>query len=118
MLSLKDFPKVLLEYVRTPDYLDARVRITPLGATSYLVNVPGKRIGVIVATEEGVLGWSLCCKRDVFDKKLGIHIALNRASIAKSLSKKDRESYYEMVPQSIKLQFDYMLERSSNQLSC
>ena len=39
----------------------------------------GKPIGVIVAVSKEELGWSLCHKKDIWDKKLGLLIATKRA---------------------------------------
>jgi hypothetical protein len=35
--------------------------------------------GCIVALEDGKIGWSFCCKKDVFTKKMAREIALGRA---------------------------------------
>lgn len=40
----------------------------------------GSLKGVIVGTKDGV-GWSLCCKKDRFNKDLGLSIAIDRATV-------------------------------------
>lgn len=68
--------------------------------------------GVVVAIEKGIIGWALCGKRDVFDKKLGLTIALQRAEKAEKLSKKEREEFYSKVPNSLKEKFNWLLVKS------
>lgn len=41
----------------------------------------GRAIGVVVATERNAIGWSKCCKRDVFNKERGLLIATGRANM-------------------------------------
>ena len=38
-------------------------------------------VGVVVALDKEHFGWSLCNKHDIFDRKLGLKIATNRAMI-------------------------------------
>lgn len=61
--------KYLVQYARD-------VKIKVINPIKY-ERVKGKIYGVVVATKDGV-GWSLCNKQDVFDKKIGTAIALER----------------------------------------
>lgn len=61
--------KYLVQYAR-------ELKIKAINPIKYEV-IKGKIYGVVVATKDGV-GWSLCNKEDVFDKKIGTAIALKR----------------------------------------
>ena len=112
MLTLKDFSKVLVQYART------KTKITPVLVqidSIYDSNVQiesGKKIGVVVSIDKDVLGWSLCNKKDKFDKDRGLSIALGRAALASEMSLAERIAYYEQVPQSLMYEFKEMEERS------
>jgi len=45
----------------------------------YVRNGEGNRVGVVVATGASKVGWSLCNKKDKWDRKKGLMIASNRA---------------------------------------
>lgn len=45
----------------------------------YLRDKSSKPIGCVVAIEDNRMGWSLCCKKDVFTKKMARKIAFGRA---------------------------------------
>ena len=45
----------------------------------------GVPIGIVVALDKEHIGWSLCCPRDKWDKKLGLKIAENRAKLGKDI---------------------------------
>jgi len=51
----------------------------------YIKNSKGKRIGVVVATSPGTIGWSLCKKCDRFNPNLGLRIAEGRANFGTNL---------------------------------
>jgi hypothetical protein len=61
-LREKTMKKILVEYVR----------------------FNGKKVGVVVATNKHEIGWSQCSKKDKFDKKRGLEIAIGRARIGTS----------------------------------
>jgi len=47
----------------------------------YVKNNRGNLIGVVVATDKHNIGWSLCNKRDRFNKDFGRYIAIGRAEM-------------------------------------
>lgn len=65
--------------------------------------------GVVLALDHTVLGWSLCNKRDKFDKELAIKIAYERA---KSIQKEDYGVVYNKIPRTIQPLFNEIYERS------
>ena len=114
MLKLNEFNKVLVEFLREDDKFIAVLDTNSLGIPMARVQkITGKRIGVVVATGDGILGWSLCNSKDEFDKEKGLSIALSRAHYAGSLSIRGREELYQKVPFSMEKLFNKMLERSS-----
>lgn len=114
MLKLNDFNKVLVEFLREDDKFIAVLDTNSLGIPmAHVQKIAGKRIGVVVATGDGILGWSLCNSKDEFDKEKGLNIALSRAHYAGSLSIRGREELYQKVPFSMEKLFNKMLERSS-----
>ena len=114
MLKLNEFNKVLVEFLREDDKFIAVLDTNPLGIPMARVQkITGKRIGVVVATGDGILGWSLCNSKDEFDKEKGLSISLSRAHYAGSLSIRGREELYQKVPFSMEKLFNKMLERSS-----
>lgn len=113
MLTLNDFNKVLVEYQREKDKMVPLIENTILGPRAYIDIVRGKRVGVVVAIGDGVLGWSLCNSKDEFDKEKGLSIALHRAHYAGSLSIRGREEIYQKVPDSLIELFKKVNERSS-----
>jgi len=62
----------------------------------------GRSYGVVVATNRDEIGWSLCQKRDYFDKEVGKEIALKRA----------REKSQEKVPYDIIKHVEEMRNRA------
>lgn len=114
MLKLNEFGKVLVEFLREDDKLVAVLDVNPLGIPMARVEkIRGKKIGVVVAIGDGILGWSLCNSKDEFDKEKGLSIALSRAHYAGSLSIRGREELYQKVPFSMEKLFSKMSERSS-----
>ena len=108
MLQLSDFKKVLLAYLKEEDTVKAVVSHKMDGPTAELVTIKGGKRGVVVAIAPGIIGWSLCNtkdtwfnKADVFNKKVGISMALKRAQIAQGLSSEGRASFYQKIPFSI-----------------
>ena len=67
---------------------------------------------VVVAIAPGVIGWSICSKKDTFIKKVGVDLAIERAYLIKSLSNTERVVAYSVVPLSLKSIADRMLQRS------
>lgn len=131
MLTLKDFPNVLVSYLNEPDQLVAKVDylklVDPQGnpvARAVLETIKGERRGVVVAIGPGIVGWSLCHVKagwgrdgrwheaDKFNKAKGLDLALQRAKISATLDLVGKTSFYQKVPFSIQKEFDKMVERS------
>ena len=128
MLTLKDYKKVLVSYYRKPDKYDAKLityqSMNPDGSQitipqAVLTYKKGEKKGVLVAIGPGIIGWSLCntnagyyWEKDVFDKELGLHIALSRAEAVSKMSITEKIEYYENVPSSIQEKFTEMVDRS------
>lgn len=119
-METKDFGKVLLQYINTPDKVTAYVDYSTGIPVAKLKVVKGKRIGVVVSVGHGIMGWSLCNetkeiegKKDVYNQKLAMKIALNRANHAAYLEEDDLEDYYENnLPYSIGDTFMRVYQRS------
>ncbi len=45
----------------------------------YLRNKDNKPVGCVIVTDSAKVGWSLCCEKDTFTKKMAKTIALGRA---------------------------------------
>lgn len=128
MLTLKDYKKVLVSYYRNPDKFGAKlITYQSMDTDGSPITIPqavltykkGEKKGVLVAIGPGIIGWSLCnnnaefyWKRDVFDKELGLHIALSRAEAVSKMSVNERIEYYENVPSSMQEKFAEMADRS------
>ena len=113
MLSLKNFPKALVQYARTKGKVTNMLSDSILyGYSCYRKFERGKKFGVVVALDKDILGWSLCNKKDKFDKEKGVAIALGRAALASEMSLSERSNYYDQVPQSLVKVFEEMRERS------
>jgi hypothetical protein len=69
---------------------------------SYVKDNKGHRIGCVVAIEKGMIGYSLCCKRDKFSKELGLQIATQRAKLNR----------INAIPHSIQDDYNKMYRRS------
>lgn len=71
---------MLINYIRTPKHYESRLQTLADGSVeAYVVELGGDPIGMIVSTERGKVGWSLCSKHDTFNKVMGKKIAINRA---------------------------------------
>lgn len=91
MQTVNNFEHVLIHYKRTKD---------------------GTPKGVVVAIGAGKLGWSLCKSPDVFNKKKGLSIALDRAVKASQMILFDRLAFYEKCPFTLEEEFFKMKSRS------
>ena len=128
MLTLKDYKKTLVSYYRNPDKFGAKlITYQSMDADGSPITIPqavltyekGKKKGVLVAIGPGIIGWSLCntgseyyWEKDVFDKELGLHIALSRAEAVSKMPVNERIEYYENVPSSMQEKFAEMVDRS------
>lgn len=88
--------KVLIEYKRekshwSPDIVTEDIMI--------LRKTKSNIKGVVVAIGYGQIGWSLCDKRDIFNKERGIKIAIERAVLHKDC---DIEEILKIAPKSLK----------------
>ena len=50
----------------------------------YVRDSKRRPVGVVVATGKYKVGWSLCDKKDKWDKKVGVALAAGRASLPKT----------------------------------
>jgi hypothetical protein len=79
----------------------------------YVKDKHGHLKGVVCATSNIGIGWSLCRKEDKFDKDFGIRIAEGRAKKIEKISEEIEDSFINIeVPPSITDQFDKMVERA------
>lgn len=69
---------------------------------SWVRNSKGHKVGVVLASGRSQIGWSLCCKKDKFDKQKALELALVRAT----------ENSKEEVPHTIKTSYEKMVKRS------
>lgn len=68
--------------------------------------------GIVVALDNGIIGWSLCNRRDKFNKEKGLEIAIRRAEKSSILTPAKLRKYYEAIPQSMRDTSYFVLERS------
>ena len=68
--------------------------------------------GIVLAIDNGVLGWALCNKKDKFDKELAIRIAYSRALDNLSKNPDGHFILYEGIPYSLKALFGEQYDRS------
>lgn len=113
MLTLQSVEgKVLVEYVREEDKKTPILVLTNEGLVNSVMIEKGKVKGMVIAIGDGIIGWSLCNKKDTFNKEIAIDIAMKRALVAKGLSLKSRSSFYSRLPFSLNEAFNKMEERS------
>jgi len=100
---------MLIKYIRTLKKYVPQVGINPDGNPyAYLKEVGGDPIGIIVSTARNQVGWSLCNKKDQFNKQIGKLIAINRADYYGT----NKTNLLEEVPDSIRLDVIDMYTRS------
>jgi hypothetical protein len=78
----------------------------------YKRNSQGHPIGVVIAIQRNIVGWSLCNKLDVYSKTKAFAYALGKAAVAGALNKKDRKEFYKECPNSVKDLVKKMRNRS------
>ena len=95
--------KILIEYlydVKLTPYID----YTKLGPVAK-INENKKPDGIVIATGSSIIGWALCDKHDVFNKKEALKLALIRADMVDcidSVSDNILEDFYQLaVPRSL-----------------
>lgn len=127
MLTLKDFDKVLVSYLYSPDTYKA-VLVTKIDeltgkktVTAEVKTIKGEKRGIVVAVNKNSFGWALCTKsrtwqngyqNDIFDKNKGLGIALSRADKASCLDAEECFEFYNKVPFSLLDIFNKMKERA------
>lgn len=77
----------------------------------YVRNRKGQPIGVVVATDSAQVGWSLCKTKvgDVFNKQMGLQIAVGRAKTNPIKSQQDLSK----VPATLrKTAYNFLTDRS------
>lgn len=105
--TFKDFKgKALIQYYREKSG-EALIENAKTGELE-LVSTKGAPRGVLMALENGIIGWSLCSKLDTFDRDKGLNIAFRRA-----LKSMEDPEYDLKVPQSLQNLAEEMLYRSS-----
>ena len=113
MLTLKNFPKVLVEYKRKPSKFTAKVVINDEGfPEAKLQYIKGDVKGIVVAIGPNIIGWALCDKKDKFSYEFGMDLALRRALIAQKLSYRNRGNFYATIPTTMLEYFKRMDDRS------
>ena len=114
MLQLSNFKDsgVLVQYKRGKSQLTSYISTTEDGRKeAKLHKVKGKIRGVVVAIGPGIIGWSLCSKKDEYNHELGIHIALRRASI-NEVSGESIETLINKIPSTLHEEVLQIYERS------
>ena len=109
--------KILVKYLREEDEFKAVVKYTKWERQPYasLEKTRGKIIGALVSLSSGVVGWSLCNKKDEgkFSKERAFDIAYIRAIKAEMMTELQRsEWYFDKLPFTIQKSFDAMYIRS------
>lgn len=100
---------MLVKYIRTPKKYIPQVGINSDGTPcAYLKTVGEDPIGIIVAIDRNRIGWSLCNKKDQFNKYIGKRIAINRADYYGT----NKDLLLEEVPDSIREEIIKMYDRS------
>lgn len=100
---------MLIKYIRTPKKYIPQVGINPDGTPcAYLKEIGGNPVGIIVAIDRNQIGWSLCNKKDQFNKHMGRKIAVNRADFYGT----NKTLLLKEVPDSIKEEIIKMYDRS------
>lgn len=113
MWTIDDFDgKVLVQYLRKKDKFIPVLNKKLDGPDVKINFIKGEKQGVVVAIGNGIIGWSMCDPADVFSKTKGIHIALERANYASTLSVDELTEFYSKVPQSLEVIAIEMLQRS------
>ena len=105
--NFKDFEgKALIQYYREKA-VEVIIENDKTGELE-LTLCKGAPRGVMMALENGIIGWSLCNKLDTFNREKGLDIAYRRA-----LKSMEDPEYDLKVPQSLQNLAEEMLCRSS-----
>jgi hypothetical protein len=79
----------------------------------YIRDKKNNPIGILLATQEdnGIhIGWSLCSKKDKFNKEKGMTIALGRMNVY--YIDNDMDYMLTVIPNTIKKDFQYIYDRA------
>lgn len=85
------------------------------GFYEYYRKDDGNLKGVVVATGKGILGWSMCNPKDIFNKEKGLDIAYRRAEKAERLDASNPIkllAFYDRVPRTLSDLFEKIYDRS------
>jgi hypothetical protein len=95
------------EYVNFCKQENQKVLVPGKSLVQYVRNNKGQPRGVVIAFKDNSnqvqLGWSLCNKRDKFDKQIGLHTAVERAA---------QQIWWTEVPDTVRKLLHEMRERS------
>ena len=86
--------KILIEYLYKKDKIVPVINYKMDGPNADIKVIKGRPIGVVVAIGSSIIGWSLCDKKDKFNKKVGLELALIRANLAAAIDSEYLESFY------------------------
>ena len=101
---------MLINYIRTPRKQEAKI-VRKDGITSSVIVEKGNNpYGVIVSIGRNQIGWAMCSPKDLYNKKLGLEIALNRAEHYGT----NKEKLLEEAPYSIREELLKMYDRSEH----
>lgn len=98
---MKTEGKILIEYLYTKDTFHAVVKKDKWSNEfiAEVQKVKGKPYGVVVAIGPSIMGWSLCNKKDKFDRVKALELAEARAKLISYVDAEDLENLYaEEVP--------------------
>ena len=99
---------MIIKYIRSPKKFKAELEYIGGMPHAYVNEFGGDLIGVVVSIDRNKVGWSLCNKKDRFNKERGLKIALNRAEYYGT----NRNFLLEEAPNSIKNEIIEMYDRS------
>ena len=99
---------MIIKYIRTPKKAKAELQYINGRPFAFVNEYGGDIIGIVVSTEHNKVGWSLCNKKDRFNKEIGLRIALNRAEYYGT----NKNFLLEQVPYSIRKDVIEMYDRS------
>ena len=99
---------MLINYIRTPRKQEAKIVRKDGTESAIIVEKGNKPYGVIVSIGRNQIGWAMCSPKDLYNKKLGLEIALNRAEYYGT----NKEKLLLEAPFSIRKELLKMYDRS------
>ena len=85
--------KVLIEYLYDTK-LVPYIEYNKLGGPRADIRTIKTAIGVVVAIGPSIMGWSLCDKKDTFNKAKALELALLRADVVACIPEEALEDFY------------------------